>query len=158
MESLLALAFDNLSSYDSGKVKKGVRQVDGMLASLCLDSANSRTSRSPRKGRKRGADFSDIDAPGTPHNKSLDELVDDPAFHEFFKTQEGFQFNIATHLLETLGRLVGHDYDGQYDLVMINVLDLMQGILLLHPPSKKLFAREQNMNVGASDSNVLPKE
>ncbi len=25
--------------------------------------------------------------------------------------------------------------------------DIVQGVLLLHPPSKSLFAREQNMNV-----------
>ena len=37
--------------------------------------------------------------------------------------------------------------DGQNDLLILSALDLTQGVLLLHPPSKALFSREQNMNV-----------
>lgn len=148
MESLLALAFDNLSSYDSGKIKKGVKQVEGVLASMCLASNSKANNRSPRKGGRRNTDANDPDTSEAPPSKTLSELADDPAFREFFKIQEGFQYNIATHLLDCLERLVARGQDGQYDLLIISVMDLLQGILLLHPPSKKLFSREQNMNVG----------
>jgi hypothetical protein len=37
--------------------------------------------------------------------------------------------------------------DGQNDLLIILTLDLIQGILLLHPPSRSLFARDINMNL-----------
>lgn len=36
---------------------------------------------------------------------------------------------------------------GQNDLLILSALDLLQGILLLHPPSRSLFGREIYMNV-----------
>jgi hypothetical protein len=140
MESLLSLAFDNLSSYDGPKIKKGLKQVEGLLAPICLSSA---------KAKKRQSSVDD----GQQHNashKTLEDLNDDPAFYEFFKLQEGFEWNIAQRLLDTLDRLLSRGSDGQNDLLILSTLDLTQGVLLLHPPSKVLFAREKYMNVSLS--------
>lgn len=140
MESLLSLAFDNLSSYDGPKVRKGLRQVEGLLAQICL--SNSRNDRTHR-GKDPGRD--DIEA--SPPRKDLADLSQDPAFREFFKLQEGFEWNVAMRLVGTLDRLMAKGSDGQNDLLILSALDLIQGTLLLHPPSKAHFAREQNMNV-----------
>lgn len=140
MEALLSLAFDNLSSYDGPKIKKGLKQVEGLLAPICLASA---------KAKKRQASLDDEHMQpkqkATP--KTLEELTDDPAFFEFFKLQEGFEWNIAQRLLDTLDRLLSRGSDGQNDLLIMSTLDLTQGVLLLHPPSKVLFAREKYMNL-----------
>lgn len=49
---------------------------------------------------------------------------------------------------------MGKGSNGQNDLLIIATLDLLQGALLLHPPSRELFAREIHMNVSAfSDSH-----
>ncbi|KAF7552203.1 hypothetical protein G7046_g7483 [Stylonectria norvegica] len=133
MESLLSMAFDNLSSYDGPKVRKGLRQVEGLLAQICLSNDRSH----------RGRD--DVEA--SPPRKDLTQLPQDPAFREFFKLQEGFEWNVATRLIGTLDRLMAKGSDGQNDLLILSALDLIQGTLLLHPPSKLLFAREQNMNL-----------
>jgi len=46
---------------------------------------------------------------------------------------------------------MGRGYsDGHNDLLILGALELLQGVLLLHPPSKALFSREQNMNVRPS--------
>ena len=37
--------------------------------------------------------------------------------------------------------------DGQNDLLIVSTLDLLHGVLLIHPPSRSLFAREIYMNV-----------
>lgn len=140
MESLLSLAFDNLSSYDGPKVRKGLRQVEGLLAQICLSSSNDRASRS------RDPDRNDDNA-SSPRNKDLSQLSQDPAFREFFKLQEGFEWNTASRLIGTLDRLMAKGGDGQNDLLILSALDLIQGTMLLHPPSKTLFSREQNMNV-----------
>ncbi|KAK2000183.1 putative cell division control protein [Colletotrichum falcatum] len=137
MENLLSLAFDGLSSYDGPKVRKGLRQVEGLLAQICLSS--------PTKARSPTADDASPRANGG--GKSLTELSDDPAFREFFKLQEGFEWNVALRLINTLDRLMGKGTDGQNDLLILSSLDLIQGVLLLHPPSKALFSREQNMNL-----------
>ncbi|CAK7208460.1 hypothetical protein SCUCBS95973_000110 [Sporothrix curviconia] len=137
MEALLSLAFDNLSSYDGPKIKKGLKQVEGLLAPICLASAKA-------KRRQTGLDDEQQQKPS---HKSLDELNDDPAFFEFFKIQEGFEWNIAQRLLDTLDRLLSRGSDGQNDLLILSTLDLTQGVLLLHPPSKVLFAREKYMNL-----------
>ncbi|KAK0638849.1 cell division protein Cdc14 [Cercophora newfieldiana] len=138
MESLLSLAFDNLSSYDGAKIKKGLKQVEGLLAQICLSGPSS-----PRKqsSAEQGRD------PESPPRKVLADLGGDPAFREFFKLQEGFEWNIAQRLLATLDWLVVRGGDGQYDLLIVNALDLIQGVLLLHPPSKVLFSRSMHMNL-----------
>lgn len=155
MEALLSVAFDNLSSYDGPKIRKGLRQVEGLLAQICLSSphdvsppASPTAAHSPAPSSSSGG-------------KSLAELASDLAFREFFKLQDGFEWNVVTRLVGVLERLMGRAYDdGQNDLLFLGVLDLIQGLLLLHPPSKALFSREQNMNVRAGpcpfSSPLLP--
>jgi hypothetical protein len=152
MESLLSLAFDNLSSYDGPKVRKGLRQVEGLLAQICLSNANAKakanaSSRNDRSNRRGDSDNDGSDTSSTPPQKDLSQLSRDPAFREFFKLQEGFEWNVAMRLISTLDRLMAKGGDGGNDLLILSSLDLIQGLLLLHPPSKSLFAREQNMNV-----------
>ncbi|KAI1341369.1 putative cell division control protein [Xylariaceae sp. FL0016] len=139
MENLLSLAFDNLSSYDGPKIRKGLRQVEGLLANICLSRQASGKERRGSKDSGQG--------PDSPSNKSLSELNDDPAFYEFFKLQEGFEWNVAMRLVTTLDRLLAKGGDGSNDLLILSALDLIQGIMLLHPPSKVLFSREMYMNL-----------
>jgi hypothetical protein len=142
MEALLSLSFDNLSSYDQTKIRKGLRQVEGLLAQICL-------SASPKSAAEKRRSVID---PGKepPPKKVLNELGNDPAFREFFKLQDGFEWNVALRLVNCLDRLLGKTNDGQNDLLIIQTLDLIQGILLLHPPSRTLFSREVYMNVRTS--------
>ncbi|OAR00553.1 hypothetical protein LLEC1_07019, partial [Akanthomyces lecanii] len=146
MENLLSLAFDNLSSYDGPKVRKGLRQVEGLLAQICLSSGrDGGRGRSP--GGEDTVDEDANDASMSPSRKDLGQLSDDPAFREFFKLQEGFEWNVGLRLISTLDRLMAKGSDGQNDLLILSALDLLQGAMLLHPPSKGLFQREQNMNL-----------
>jgi hypothetical protein len=64
--------------------------------------------------------------------------------------QQHFQWNIAMRLVTCLERLLGRESNGQNDLLVIQSLDLIHGMLLLHPPSRELFAREIYMNVSCS--------
>ncbi|KAL7901720.1 cell division protein Cdc14 [Trichoderma sp. SZMC 28014] len=145
MEALLSLAFDNLSSYDGPKIRKGLRQVEGLLAQICLSNGSSGRGRSTSMSSPTPDDYED--APGSAPRKDLAQLTQDPAFREFFKLQEGFEWNVAMRLVGTLDRLMAKGSDGQNDLLILSALDLIQGVTLLHPPSKSLFAREQNMNL-----------
>lgn len=162
METLLSVAFDNLSSYDGPKVKKGLRQVEGLLAQICLsahaanrDKANARRSRSasptsPNQQQKQQQQHPEQQTPTKQKGKPsfpLSDLSGDAAFREFFKLQDGFQWNIATRLIQTLDRLLAKSDDGSMDLLMLSALDSLQGVLLLHPPSRLLFSREQSMNL-----------
>ncbi|CAD6447299.1 657ba005-fde2-4794-a774-89cfe5b9c3f3 [Sclerotinia trifoliorum] len=138
MEALLSLSFDNLSSYDASKIRKGLRQVEGLLAQICL----SNSSKSNVDKRRSVID------PGKepPPRKPLNELPNDAAFREFFRLQEGFEWNVAMRLVTCLDRLMGKSNDGQSDMLIIQTLELIQGVLLLHPPSRSLFSRELYMN------------
>lgn len=144
METLLQLAFDNLSSYDGHQIKKGLKQVEGLLAQLCIASGGSKAKKPPATDQQQGAKKR-----SSPATRQTAELVADPAFREFFRLQEGFEYNITQRLLNTLDRLVARGGDGQNDLLILSALDLTQGVLLLHPPSKSLFSEEKSMNVGA---------
>ncbi|KFH41539.1 Cell division control protein-like protein [Hapsidospora chrysogenum ATCC 11550] len=154
MEALLSLAFDNLSSYDGPKVRKGLRQVEGLLAQICLSNPKPQTTTTATTTTTMAANGSSDDGGGgaeeataSGSRKDLAQLSRDPAFREFFKLQEGFEWNVAMRLIGTLDRLMAKGSDGQNDLLILSALDLIQGVLLLHPPSKSLFSREQNMNL-----------
>ena len=86
MESLLSLSFDYLSSFDGVKIRKGLRQLEGLLAQICLSRAGS----SPAD-RRRSLALTGQKEEQSP--KRLGQLKDDPAFREFFKLQEGFEWN-----------------------------------------------------------------
>jgi hypothetical protein len=100
MESLLSLSFDYLSSFDTSKIRKGLRQLEGLLAQICLSGSGS----TPVEDRRRSIASSPTKE-RTP--KELSQLTDDPAFREFFKLQEGFEWNIALRLISCLERLLG---------------------------------------------------
>jgi hypothetical protein len=142
MEALLSLAFDNLSSYDGGRIRKGLRQVEGLLAQICLSRSSPKHLAVPN----RRYTISDP-SKESPPRKQLQDLGDDPAFREFFKLQEGFEWNVTLRLVNCLDRLLGKSNDDQNDLLILANLNLIQGTLLLHPPSRPLFSRELYMNV-----------
>jgi hypothetical protein len=143
MENLLSVAFDHLSSYDGAKIRKGLRQVEGLLATICLSRKQKDENSDP--GGDGDGDSDTSHKPSPP--KDLTKMSEDPAFEQFFKLQEGFEWNVALRLVNTLDRLLAKGNDGQNDLLILNALDLIQGVLLLHPPSKILFTREVYMNV-----------
>lgn len=167
METLLSVAFDNLSSYDGPKVKKGLRQVEGLLAQICLSAHAANRNKNNNNGNKSRSASPTSPLSGAPKQPQspeqqqpqaaaaknaktkypLSDLSGDAAFREFFKLQDGFQWNIATRLIQTLDRLLAKSDDGSMDLLMLSALDSLQGTLLLHPPSRLLFSREQSMNV-----------
>jgi hypothetical protein len=90
MEALLSLAFDNIASKDTQKIRKGMRQIEGMLAQICLSSGKSKPS-TPQHRRNASAINLGEQQPQSP--KKLSSLTEDPAFREFFRLQEGFEWN-----------------------------------------------------------------
>lgn len=102
MESLLSLSFDYLSSFDAGKIRKGLRQLEGLLAQICLSGSGT----TPVENRRQSIAVSPTkDKSRVP--RELSQLKDDPAFREFFKLQEGFEWNVAIRLIACLERLLG---------------------------------------------------
>lgn len=146
MEALLSLAFDNISSKDSTKTRKGLRQIEGLLAQICLSNSSLKSSSAASHKRRASAiTLSQPQAATSP--KKLSTLSEDPAFREFFRLQEGFEWNVATRLVSCLERLLGMSSSGQNDILILSALSNLQGILLLHPPSRTIFSREIYMNL-----------
>lgn len=93
MESLLSLSFDYLSSNDGVKIRKGLRQLEGLLAQICL-------SRSTSTADRRSSLVPNSTSKQSQPPKDLSSLKDDPAFREFFKLQEGFEWNGRSSLFD----------------------------------------------------------
>lgn len=92
MESLLSLSFDYLSSNDGVKIRKGLRQLEGLLAPICLSRYNTSSAAQDRQFSVVGSGASN-QASSNQSTKELSSLKGDPAFREFFKLQEGFEWN-----------------------------------------------------------------
>ena len=141
MENLLSHAFDYLASPTPQKIRKGLRQLEGLLAQICL-------SKTTPAADKRHSMLALGSLPASPP-KRFGDIQHDAAFREFYKLQQGFQWNVAVRMVQCLERLLGKESNGTNDMLVIQALDLLQGVLLLHPPSRQLFAREIHMNVRA---------
>lgn len=91
MESLLSVSFDNISSKDITKIRKGLRQIESLLAQICLNngSAGAHQPQSAVKESNRRQSAMLLDAAP----KTLQALSDDLAFREFFRLQESFEWN-----------------------------------------------------------------
>lgn len=89
METLLSLAFDNIASNDTHKIRKGLRQIEGMLAQICLSNGKAKSTT----GHRRNASAINLGEQQESTPKKLGQLSDDPAYREFFRLQEGFQWN-----------------------------------------------------------------
>src|ERR1700684_3076948 len=90
MEALLTHSFDYLSSYDQSKLRKGLRQVEGLLAQICLSKSNKHAAVDQRRSMIVMGTSQPSPQPAA---KALSDLKDDPAFREFCKLQEGFRWN-----------------------------------------------------------------
>lgn len=94
MEALLTLAFDNIASKDTQKIRKGLRQIEGMLAQICLSSGKSKPST---PSHRRNASAINLGEQPQQTPKKLGTLGEDLAFREFFRLQEGFEWNGTSH-------------------------------------------------------------
>jgi hypothetical protein len=91
MEALLSLAFDKISSKDSTKIKTGLRQIEGLLAQICLSQSSKDTAK---RGHGRSASvIATSNSSDCKKAKTLQDLPEDPAFREFFRLQDGFEWN-----------------------------------------------------------------
>jgi hypothetical protein len=89
MEALLSLSFDNIASKDTAKIRKGLRQIEGMLAQICLANSKNPTPI----GHRRNTSAINVNEQQESTPKKLGQLAEDPAFREFFRLQEGFEWN-----------------------------------------------------------------
>lgn len=66
-----------------------------------------------------------------------------------YRTMYSYQLiaTVAQQLIECLERLFSKGDSGQSDLLFVSTLDLLQGVLLIHPPSRALFSRGNKMEL-----------
>lgn len=70
-----------------------------------------------------------------------------PTLLSSFQNDANHQAIVAIRLIACLERLLSKASNGQNDLLIVSTLELLQGTLLIHPPSRSLFAREIYMNL-----------
>lgn len=138
MDTLLSLAFANISSSDLSRIRKGLRQIEGILAQICLSSPGT---QSPSK-RRASLLQPPSATPSKTDLKTLADLPSDPAFLTFYQLQDTFSHNLTSRLISTLERLLGHPNSTTTTGLLLSTLTLLHGILLLHPPSRSLLATQ----------------
>jgi hypothetical protein len=119
MEALLSLAFDNIASKDTQKIQKGLRQIEGMLAQICVSSGKPKPST---PGHRRNASSISMGEQQESTPRKLSQLSEDPAFREFFRLQEGFEWNGETHT-------VALRFNADQNTVATRVADCLERLL-----------------------------
>lgn len=139
------MAFANISSKTTSKISKGLRQIEGLLAQICLSNNPSNNNLRADSGKGLKPDDSQLQSIEGP----LQCLSRDPAFQEYFKLQERFEWNVVTKLVACLERLLGFHSSETNDALLNSTVMLLHGSLLLHPPSRQVFAGELYINASA---------
>jgi hypothetical protein len=111
-------ALDHLTSRETAHIKKGLAALEQHLASIALQPAGDN---------------------GYPSDE-------DPAYCAFLASQDTFDGNIAGQLCHLLRRLTD-DGDAEVEATASQALMLLQGCVLLHRPSQRLFARQCNLQL-----------
>lgn len=115
MDALLTLSFDNLSARDSHRTRKGLRQIEGLLAQICLSNSSANRSPHKRKSSKLRVNQNESGDSETKSCKRLSELRRDAAFREFFRLQEGFRWNGTCSTTKTTKTTFNHLGSPRFD-------------------------------------------
>ncbi|KAK7203252.1 cell division protein Cdc14 [Myxozyma melibiosi] len=134
MELLLSSAFDQLSSSDPSLVRRGLRHIEGLLAQLCrpINSSGGEDDNTQLKDKTSAIDT---------------RVADDPAYREFLRLQDGFEWNVCLRLLSCLEKLLGQENNELSSILIVSALEILQGVLLIHRPSRRVFVREVHMTI-----------
>ncbi|KAK6332489.1 60S ribosomal protein L3 [Orbilia blumenaviensis] len=144
-EEVLSQAFDRLShSHSPSSMEIGLKAIDAYLAIVCstpvpiVSPANHPLSIPPPPPSFRGerGEGNKLAYPTSPWIK------------EFRRLQDGFEYNIALRVIGCIDRILleKKKYSSeQQNSLLAACLECLQGVLLLHPQSQNLFAREAHM-------------
>lgn len=117
MENNILEAIDLLDSTDIDDVKQGILNLDKTLSQLLPYIVNSRKNPQAQKNAK---------------------LVN------FVNLQDNFQYNIVSHLIQFY-KFVWLDINRVEGDIILTCNRVLQGLLLLHSNSRKIFNRANNM-------------
>ncbi|CUM55310.1 uncharacterized protein AC631_02109 [Debaryomyces fabryi] len=117
MEDIILDIIDHLDSRHIDDLIQGIENLDKVLSLLLPYITSSRKN------------------PQAPRN---DKLV------SFVNLQDNFQYNITSHLIQFY-KVVWEDIAGVDMDIILTCNRLLQGLLLLHPESRKIFNRLNNM-------------
>ncbi|CAN6666616.1 hypothetical protein TRVA0_038S00716 [Trichomonascus vanleenenianus] len=116
MEDVILDAIDDLSSKDEVVFGSGLVKVDSLLGAICKPS----TSTAMESGRSRSST-----------RRHTTQLMGRPEVKEFLLLQDSFMFNLVSRIALRL------DLEDEDRLIM--ALNIVQGLCLLHHPSRKVF-------------------
>lgn len=138
----LQQAFDALSSQSAldktrrSETKRALASIEGLLYHISFQKGSHRPDVAP------------ISYPDAGTND---------LFAWFLQTQDSFQYNIADHLVAFLSHVAMHQqykvsregHAPQADILALirSSLQILQGCLLLHEPSRQLFSRRVNATI-----------
>lgn len=134
MEEYIETALERLGNNDT--CLDALQRLDSLLGQLCIHS-NQMNLQSIHTSNKSFV---------TKTQKSVWKVwkvpnSQDEVFGEFVTLQDNFRYNITGSILQLMSYT---DLDEETLILMNQVL---QGVLLIHPPSRDLFLREYNMNL-----------
>lgn len=146
MEDNILQIVDLLDSQNDTEICKGLNKLDTLLLLLLPEIEGSwspKLNRTLDEGKSPTRLTSDgTRSPRVSENpKRLGRTNGAEDLKLFLKLQDNFQYNIASHLLNYYKYV--HDIDDN----IMTCNRLLQGLLLIHPDSRKLFNRDLNMKL-----------
>ncbi|CDK25017.1 unnamed protein product [Kuraishia capsulata CBS 1993] len=146
LEKFIGDCFQELGRNDVSAVHNGLQKLDSMIAVLCSRYSLLISKRSTPPATRSRKSTSKVETQRSHRAVWKVPTIDDDVFGEFVKLQNGFELNLASALLQTLSRMIINpgDYPAESMVLMHTVL---QGVLLIHPPSRNLFSRESNLKL-----------
>lgn len=135
METAISSAFEHISDNDISEITQGLSEIETILFNLC--SGCTDTTNRHVKTTKSGS---------TTRRENYGPLIlASSRYREFYKIQDTFGYNISSRLVDTLRNVLRKpDYDHR---IVVRIADAIQGLCLLHYPSRMVFNEKRNMKL-----------
>lgn len=126
MEQDIISALELIRSSEPDVIDSGLKQIDAILTRICTLDTNLLNTRSTVNRKFRIA-----------------QLFHKHEVKEFLRLQDSYTFNIVSRISSSLNRL----HQLQNSQCLIQALETIQGICLLHYPSRQVFSNNHSMTI-----------
>lgn len=151
LEVCIEQSIRQINELDVKAVSEGVRNVHTLLLRLIQTNRGQLSAGAVSAAGGKNESIVDTSTLNTLNSELPEREREEPAggFEEFRQLQDRAEYNLATQLLVLIGRVGNGEFPVKVesDELVVRVLQILQGVLLIHPRSRTCFRGKHNIRL-----------
>ncbi|KAG0686646.1 hypothetical protein C6P40_003637 [Pichia californica] len=157
LKNVLDENIKRINELDIDSIESGVKNIHGILLTIVKskdDKNSNKTTNYTTPVDTMNSDLFEISNSNSNSNSNSKKTSSNNfnKFDDFIFLQEDISFNISNQFLKLLIRIENFEFPNDEDekkveIIIIQILQILQGILLIHPNSRNIFKGKYNMTI-----------